>query len=351
MFASGKRSYLVQYRADGRTRRVTIGFHGHLTAEQARKKAEVLLGKIADGENPAEDRILDRKAITVRQLCVRYLKAAKDGTLVGKRGLTKKASTIGTDEGRISRHIIPLLGNRKVRDLTSPDIVKFQRDVTSGKTAANVKTKRRGRAIVKGGAGTASRTVGLLGGILTYAVNEGIIKINPVHGVPRPADKKRKVRLSPEQYRTLALAVAKAEECAENWQGPVAIRLVSLTGCRRSEIVELTWDDVDIDGGCLRLSDTKTGQSVRPIGRAVAELLKSLHEERRVKNNPFVLPGVTKPGTHFAALPQAWERMMALIPEVMAEAEKRDEELASLPAGLTLHETTARLRERGGRSG
>ena len=170
------------------------------------------------------------------------------------------------------------------------------------------------------------------------AVNEGIIKINPVHGVPRPADKKRKVRLSPEQYRTLALAVAKAEECAENWQGPVEIRLVSPDRLSaRSEIVELTWDDVDIDGGCLRLSDTKTGQSVRPIGRAVAELLKALHEERRVKNNPFVLPGVTKPGTHFAALPQAWERTIALIPEVMAEAEKRDEELASLPAGLTLH--------------
>ena len=47
VFSSGKRSYLVQYRADGRTRRVTIGLHGVWTPEEARREARVLLGRIA----------------------------------------------------------------------------------------------------------------------------------------------------------------------------------------------------------------------------------------------------------------------------------------------------------------
>ena len=53
IFASGKRSYLVQYRALGRTRRFTIGLHGVWTPELARKEAKVLLGRIAQGDNPA----------------------------------------------------------------------------------------------------------------------------------------------------------------------------------------------------------------------------------------------------------------------------------------------------------
>src|SRR5437588_12284799 len=76
VFKSGKRSYLVQYRATGRTRRYTIGLHGPWTPETARKKALSLLGQIAHGENPAEARRLDAKALTVKELCTQYLKDA-----------------------------------------------------------------------------------------------------------------------------------------------------------------------------------------------------------------------------------------------------------------------------------
>ena len=71
-------------------------------------------------------------------------------------------STLSTDRGRIERHIIPLLGHRTVKDLTSGDVRKFLQDVVAGKTKADVKTKKQGRAIVKGGSGTGTRTLGLL---------------------------------------------------------------------------------------------------------------------------------------------------------------------------------------------
>ena len=328
VFASGKRSYLVQYRSEGRSRRVTIGLHGPLTCEMARKRAKELLGLVAAGENPAEERDTQRKAMTVRQLCEAYLIAAEKGLILGKKRLPKKPSTLATDRGRVERHILPLLGNRKVRDLTTPDINRFMREVTIGKTAANVKTGLRGRAIVKGGKGTAARTVGLLGGILSYAISEGIIAVNPVRGVKRPADGKRKVRLSSAQYRALGVALVAAENEGEAWQAITAVKLLALTGCRRGEIQHLRWDEVDLAARCLRLSDSKTGESVRPLGGAASAILAELS-----RSDAYVLPGRSK-GKPFSGLPKVWPRIMA---RASQEPDREDPSERAVFDALTPH--------------
>ncbi|MET3794949.1 hypothetical protein ABID37_005189, partial [Aquamicrobium terrae] len=144
VFTSGKRSYVVQYRQAGRSRRYTIGLHGVWTPETARREAKALLGQVARGGNPAEDRALDRQAITVKELCTRYLADLEKGLILGKRGRPKKASTVLTDMGRIQRHIIPLLGNRRVHDLTKSDITQTMKDIMAGKTRINEKTDKRG---------------------------------------------------------------------------------------------------------------------------------------------------------------------------------------------------------------
>ncbi|MFG1285378.1 integrase, partial [Xanthobacter autotrophicus] len=72
------------------------------------------------------------------------------------------------------------------------DITRAMKDIMAGKTRVTVMTKNlRGKSIVRGGAGTATRTIGLLGGILTYAVEAGVIETNPAHGVRRPKDNVR----------------------------------------------------------------------------------------------------------------------------------------------------------------
>ncbi|WP_245505181.1 N-terminal phage integrase SAM-like domain-containing protein [Neorhizobium sp. S3-V5DH] len=165
------------------------------------------MGDVARGDDPQLDRATRRKSLTVKELCGAYLDAADKGLVFGRRGKPKKASTLYVDRGRINRHIIPLIGTKLVRDLTTADTVKMMRDITIGKTAINEKTdKVRGRAIVLGGPGTASQAVTLLSAVLTYAVSEGIIAHNPARGIKRPPVGKRTRRLDAKEYRALGKA-------------------------------------------------------------------------------------------------------------------------------------------------
>ena len=123
-----------------------------------------------------------------------------------------KNHAVAIDKGRITHHIIPLLGSCIVRDLSPQDVTKLFRDVKAGKTAADVKTGIRGRAVVTGGPATAKRVVGLLQGILSFAVAEGIIEKNPAHGISLPSDAKRKVADVPEKLAALGQARGTAQE-------------------------------------------------------------------------------------------------------------------------------------------
>jgi integrase len=306
---TGVRSFMVQYRnSSGISRRVTLGRVGVLTVDQARAFAKRTLADVIKGGDPASKRSEDRHSMTVRQICRAYLDAADRGLILGKRGQPKKPSTLYVDRGRITRHILPLLGNRPVKDLTAPDINRFMQSVASGKTANDIKTGFRGRAIITGGRGTATRTVGLLGGILSFAVAQGVISVNPARCIKRPADQRREVRLSVQQYAQLGQALDQAMARGESSKAIAAIKLLALTGCRRGEIAELRWSEFDPLNHCLRLADSKEGRSIRPLGRPAIELISSLPKE-----GEFILPG-SHPDKAFSGLAKAWRRIIRQTP-------------------------------------
>jgi integrase len=304
VYTSGRKSYLVQYRVGRRTRRLTLGLHGALTPETARREAKIKLGEVAQGDDPAETRKVDREGMTVRELCDRYLADADLGLVPGKRRLPKKASTLRADRSRIDAHILPLLGTRLVKEVGRVEVNQFLRDVAAGRARRDRKTKLRGRSIVRGGLGTSSRTLGLLGGILTYAVRNGIIETNPVHGVPRPATRFRQRRLSEREYRTFGEVLGAAERDGHNHTALRIMRVLALTGCRRGEIEKLRWEEVDEGRSCFRLADTKEGSSIRPVGSAVFKILNVGRPERA---KGYVFPSAVA-GKAFDGLPKVWSK-------------------------------------------
>lgn len=272
-------SYVLIYRTqEGRQRWHTIGRHGApWTPVTAREEATRLLGMVANGIDPSAAKQAKRKAATVAELCDLYLADAEAGRLLTRRKVPKKASTLAIDRGRVARHIKPLIGQMKVAAVTREDVDRFMHDVASGKTAGNTKSARkRGLARVRGGKGAATRAVGLLGGIFTYALAHRMCGDNPVRGVIRFADGKRERRLSNDEYKMLGRALRRANT-EGIWPAAVAAaQFLLLTGWRSGEALGLRWADIDLVRRTATLPDTKTGRSMRPLSCEACDMLRRL---------------------------------------------------------------------------
>jgi integrase len=304
-------SYVLIYRTqEGRQRWHTIGRHGApWTPDTARDEARRLLGDVAGGADPAATKKTKRQAASVAELCDLYLADAEAGRLLTRRKTAKKPSTLSTDRGRIERHIKPLLGQHKVAAVTREDVDQFMHDVAAGKTAVKIETsKNRGWARVSGGKGTASRTVGFLGAIFTYAVRHRMRPDNPVRGVMRFADGKRHRRLSEEEYGRLGEALRKAVP-AGIWPASIAAaRFLVLTGWRSGEALSLRWGEIDLARRTVTLGETKTGRSVRPLSNAACDVLRSLS---RASDRDLVFPP-TRGGRIMKGLGNQWEKIVGL---------------------------------------
>jgi integrase len=300
---SGTKTFVVQYRnAAGRTRKLALGQVGVLTPEEARQRARRALLRVADGMDPSADRQAKRKDLTVAQLVEVYL---KDGPADKP---TKKASSWVIDASNLRRHAVPLLGRRSVGTLTMADVQRFQREVTEGKTKADLKTGKRGRARVSGGPGTAARTTSVLAAMLAWAARHGYCDANPAKGVKLNAMRNRERFLTGVELRRLGDAMSRGEREGLNTSGLAIIRLLVLTGARRNEIASLKWEYVDFERRALRLPDSKTGAKIVPLG---APALAVLSKRPRKDGVPWVFPAERGRG-HFVGTPPVWRRLVAL---------------------------------------
>jgi integrase len=176
----------------------------------------------------------------------------------------KRESSWYTDESNIRRHIIPLLGKLTAESLDSNAVADFVGSVSKGETKTDERMGPRRRAIVRGGKATASRALSVLAAIYAFGIKRGFVKFNPAKGVKAPKSNAPGRYLTAEQWARLGQAMS-----ARSLQSSIfidAIRLLALTGCRRSEITNLKWEEVDLDHGFLRLEESKVEPRAVPLG-------------------------------------------------------------------------------------
>ncbi len=312
--------YGVRYRLpDGTSRVFRIGRHGApWTPDMARDEAKRLLAEVARGNDPSSDRKAKREALTMAGLCDQYLNDMQSGRLLVRAGRGKKPSTISTDASRISAHIIPLLGKKAVASITKKDVDKFLHDVAEGKTAKRIHLGRpRAVSVVRGGEGTATRTLSLLSAIMTYAIDRGHRSDNPCARVHAFAENRRDRRVSDTEFGQLGTALDQASDGRIWIAAPDAARFLALTGWRLGEALTLKRSDIDAERGTAILGDTKTGRSMRPLSAAA---LAVIARQVPIGDSPYVFP--SSKGTPMSGFRAMWLRMI---------------ELANLPIDITPH--------------
>lgn len=294
---TGRKTFIIQYGQDGRTRRYAIGTFGRLTVDQARAHAKELFAEIAKGADPSRDRKARRRASTVSELADRYLEE--------HARVHKRPSSIRSDEGLIRKHVKPRLGRFRVGELTRQDLAEFHRALRSRPIAAN-------------------RCLALLGKMLSCAQLWGMRDDNPVRGIPRYKEKRRSRFLSESEFSNLGAALRSTEiKSIEDPFVIAAIRLLACSGFRLGEILSLHWCDVDMERARVMLRDAKAGDRLAIANPAMLTLFSGLLERREAaianhrrldrkprESSPFVIPGRIH-GKPLVGIHRPWARICA----------------------------------------
>jgi integrase len=284
--SAGAVSFVLRYVLNGRERRYTIGKHPDLSPSAARERATVLRGRIAAGEDPMETRREARDAATVGELCDDYL----DRHARPK----KRPESIEGDERLIRLYVKPKLGSRKVSAIGRRDLDEIHQALKAHPYQAN-------------------RLLALVSKMFSLAVAWGWRLDNPAKGIERFAEERRHRWLSADELG----ALSKAINTYPDRRIADALRLLILTGSRRGEVLNATWDQFDLTRGVWTKPSHHTKQKKTehvPLSGAARLLvsgireraIKALGDEAKLKNFPFLFPGKAD-GKPLRELKGAWK--------------------------------------------
>ena len=283
VYPSKAKVYVAQTRGPRGPKRVTVGRHGVISADQARRRAALIIARIKAGEAPIAAPMAPRTGPTVAALAERYLREHV--------AVRCKPSTERSCRRVIVNHILPELGKLPLAAVEREHVTEMHYKLSGVPAMAN-------------------RAVSTLSRMLNQAEAWGLAPEggNPCRFAVKYKERKRERFLTEGEFRRLGRVLAKAAaEGGVSALAAVVIRLLMLTGCRINEILTLRWEDVALDAGELRLRDAKTGPRAVPLSPAAAKILTDLHRD---PGNPWVFPG-KNPGTHLTSIDARWYHLRA----------------------------------------
>ena len=280
VYPSGSKVYVAQSRGPKGLKRVTVGRHGVISADVARRRAAMILNRIKAGEEPVPKPMVEAGP-TVAEVAERYLREHVE--------VRCKPGTARLRRRVVERHILPGLGNLSVAGIRREDVVDLHYRLRKTPTAAN-------------------GAVAALSQMLNRAEAWGMAPAgsNPCRFVAKYRRRKLERFLTQQEFRRLGKAVAEMEaEGRLPAPAAAALRLLMLTGCRINEILTLRWEDVRLEASEVRLRDSKTGPRVVSLSPAASRVLAGLP---RAEDNPWVIAG-RRPGTRIPHLTYYWRRV------------------------------------------
>ena len=281
--ASGSKVYVVQTRGPGGPKRVTVGRHGVISADQARQRAAVIIARIKAGEEPVPALLAEATGPTVAELAERYL--------CEHVAVRCKPSTEAAYRHIVVKHILPALGAMPVAAVGRAEVTELHYRLRDRPFMANMAITTLSQMISRGSAW------GL--------VPEGG---NPCRFVVKYRERRRERFLTGEEFRRLGRVLDGLEAAGDvPAHAAAALRLLMLTGCRRNEILTLRWEDVHLEVRELRLRDAKTGPRAVLLSVATAKVLAELP---RIPGNPWVIAG-RGPGARLSNTNKHWHHVRA----------------------------------------
>jgi integrase len=288
----GSKSYAVEYRI-GRGRhlpakRYIIGKHGSpWTPEMARKEAKKILGLVAQGSDPAQEK---KPGMKFGELLDLYF---KEGVA------NKQPNTIKIDRARAERYLRPILGKKPLEGITRGDVERMRDEISQRAHGPDQ------------GKGVARQCVALMSVVYTFANQREICEGNPARGVKTAPVRMAERFLSEAEISRLAEALEEEVQRGTSAWAIAAIRLLLFTGARRSEIANLMWSQVDFERRVVRLPRAKENHRTGAIKtiRLNAPALEVLNGLPKQEGNPLVICGVRTMGVAYGAVNQVWRRV------------------------------------------
>ncbi len=294
--------FVFAYRppAGGSRTRLKIDDYGAITLDQARAIAGNLRSSVAAGLDPRKERAEEqRRAVTVAEAVAGYLADLRERAET--RAAKGKRSGYLSARSRLERHVLPKLGDRRIRDVTSDHVRRMHRAMSKTPVEAN-------------------RTLTAFSAVFGWADRAEVVPagFNPCRHVERYAETGTRRALTADELAALGIALHDAEG-ALHPSAILAIRFLALTGFRRAELIGhmskgrrgaregLRWGDVDLEAGLITLRDSKTGRQVRVVGEAAVELLRKVRSQKVEADEP-VCPGAV-PGQPFVGIDKARRKL------------------------------------------